>query len=259
LTRDHLVTYRWLVDAVFKALADPTRRLLLDSLRDRGGQTLTELEAGLGMTRFGVMKHLKVLEAAALVISRKEGRFKYHYLNAVPIQEVADRWIAPYAKPLARFALDLKTTLEGSYMADKPDYVLQTYIRTTQDALWEALTNPDKTQHYYYASRLKTDLKKGGAFQYYDADGGLMLDGEIVEIDPKSRIVSTFMPTWAAGAELTRVTFLVEQMGEVCRFTITHHEYAKSRSGAENGWPLIASGLKTLLETGKPMPAVPGM
>jgi DNA-binding transcriptional ArsR family regulator len=84
------------VDAVFKALSDPTRRALLDALRDRAGLTLTELEQGLGMTRFGVMKHLKVLEAASLVVTRKDGRFKRHYLNAAPIQEVADRWIAPY-------------------------------------------------------------------------------------------------------------------------------------------------------------------
>jgi DNA-binding transcriptional ArsR family regulator len=120
------------VDAVFKALADQTRRQLLDSLRDTAGQTLTELESGLGMTRFGVMKHLKVLEEAKLVTSRKEGRFKYHYLNAAPIQEVADRWIAPYQKPFTRFALDLKHQLESSVpMADKPNFVLETYIRTT--------------------------------------------------------------------------------------------------------------------------------
>ena len=140
------------MDDVFKALADPTRRQLLDTLRDRGGLTLTELEQGLGMTRFGVMKHLKVLEAANLVVTRRDGRFKYHYLNALPIQEVADRWMAPYGKPLARFALDLKHALEGpAAMADKRDYVLQTYIRTTQDALWDALTNPDsiKRQKYY--------------------------------------------------------------------------------------------------------------
>ena len=93
------------MDAVFRALGNPTRRALLDRLRDRGGQTLTELEAGLGMTRFGVTKHLDVLEDANLVVIRKSGRRKYHYLNALPIQEAADRWMARYAKP-ARFKLD---------------------------------------------------------------------------------------------------------------------------------------------------------
>ena len=139
------------MDAVFKALADPTRRLLLDSLRDRAGQTLTELESGLGMTRFGVMKHLRVLEEAKLVTTRREGRFKYHYLNASPIQEVADRWIAPYQKPFARYALNLKDQLESAApMADKPNFVLETYIRTTPQALWDAMTSPEMTEQYYY-------------------------------------------------------------------------------------------------------------
>lgn len=242
------------MDAVFKALSDPTRRALLDSLRDKAGQTLTELEQGLGMTRFGVMKHLRLLEAAGLVVTRREGRFKYHYLNAAPIQEVADRWIAPYQKPFARFALDLKASLEDpKIMADKPDYMLQTYIRATQDALWDALINPEKTRHYYYGARIVSDLKPGGVFKYVDADGGLMLDGELVEITPKSRIVSTFIPTWVENAPSTRVVFEIEPMGEICKFTITHHDYEKSKSGADNGWPLIAAGLKTLLETGKPL------
>ena len=107
------------MDAIFKALADDTRRLILDVLRDQDGQTLGELEEslaskGVEMTRFGVMKHLKVLEGASLVISRKQGRFKYHYLNVVPLQEVIDRWIEPLTqKPMARATLDLKAKLEG--------------------------------------------------------------------------------------------------------------------------------------------------
>ena len=243
-----------LVDAIFKALSDPTRRQLLDTLRDKGGLTLTELEQGLGMTRFGVMKHLRVLEEASLVVTRRDGRFKYHYLNALPIQEVADRWMAPYGKPLARFALNIKNALEDRQaMPGKPDYVLQTYIRTTQDALWDALINPDQTQLYYYKSRIKTDLKPGSPFQYFDADGGLMLDGEVVEVTPKTKIVSTFMPPWAEDAKLTRVTFEIEPAGDLCKFTLTHHNAADSNSGAETGWPLIVAGLKTLLETGKPL------
>ncbi|MEQ1901463.1 MAG: metalloregulator ArsR/SmtB family transcription factor [Devosia sp.] len=242
------------MDAVFKALGDPTRRRLLDTLRDRGGLTLTELEAGLGMTRFGVMKHLKVLEAANLVVTRRDGRFKYHYLNALPIQEVADSWMAPYGKPLARFALDLKNDLEGRRdMASKSDFVLQTYIRTTQDALWDALINPSKTAQYYYSSRIETDLKPGGPFRYRDADGSVMVDGVVVEVTPKTRIVSTFIPTWVEGSATTKVIFEIEPMGEVCKFTLTHENAAASKSGAENGWPLIAAGLKTLLETGKPL------
>jgi len=247
------------VDAVFKALADPTRRALLDSLRDKGGQTLTELEAGLGMTRFGVMKHLKVLEDANLVVTRKSGRFKHHYLNALPIQEVADRWMAPYAKPLARFALDLKNALEGARtMADKPDYVLETYIRTTPKALWDALVNPEKTQFYYYGSKVESSLQPGSAFRYRGADGTSMLDGEVIEAVPEKRLETTFIPVWVPGAPATRVVYEIEPMGEVVKLTLTHYEIEKA-GGAVEGWQLIFAGLKTYLETGKalnvPMPA----
>lgn len=99
-------------DAVFKALADPTRRFLLDLLFDRDGRTLTELESELSMTRFGVMKHLKVLEAAGLVATRKEGREKLHFLNPVPIRLVHDRWIDKYSERRVSALVDLKHTLE---------------------------------------------------------------------------------------------------------------------------------------------------
>ena len=178
------------MDAVFKALSDPTRRQLLDTLRDRGGLTLTELEQGLGMTRFGVMKHLKVLEEANLVVTRRDGRFKYHYLNALPIQEVADRWMAPYAKPLARFALNLKNALESEPpMADKPDFVVSTYIRTTPDRLWEALTNPEITRQFYYGGRVQAQLEVGGRFDYLDPKGEINLRGEVLEVDPGAETI----------------------------------------------------------------------
>jgi len=239
------------VDAIFKALSDPTRRALLDSLRDRDGQTLTELEAGLGMTRFGVMKHLGVLEEANLVVTRRSGRFKYHYLNAAPIQEVADRWIAPYAKPAARFAMDLKNILEGTVMTERPTFVLETFIKTTPDKLWEALTSGEVTPLYYFGSRLESDLKPGSPFRYYGNDG-LLLDGEVVEIEPKRKLVSTFIPQWGENIEPTRVTFDIEPMGELCKFTITHHDVDKVASaGVTTGWAQVASSLKSLLETGQ--------
>ena len=244
------------MDAVFKALSDPTRRQLLDTLRDRGGLTLTELEAGLGMTRFGVMKHLRVLEEADLVVTRRDGRFKYHYLNALPLQEVADRWMAPYAKPLARFALNIKNALESAPpMADKPDFVLATYIKTTPAELWDAIINPDKTQNYYYGGRVQPgNLKVGGRFYYLDPKGDVNLDGEIVEIDPPKKLVTTFRALWApAEAHVTRVMYEIEQLGETCKLTLTHYDAAKAMADAEIGWPLILSGLKTFLETGRPL------
>lgn len=119
LTRDLLVTYGLGVqtgdeDLVFKALADPTRRLLLDRLFERDGRTLTELEAAVpGLTRFGVMKHLAVLEQAGLVVTRKQGRHKHHYLNPVPIRLIYERWIDKYRGRRAAALLDLKDHLEG--------------------------------------------------------------------------------------------------------------------------------------------------
>jgi len=101
-------------DLVFKALADPTRRMLLDRLFTRDGRTLTELEAQLEMTRFGVMKHLKVLEGAGLVVSRKQGREKLHFLNPVPIRQIHDRWIDKYREREVSALLDLKTSLEDT-------------------------------------------------------------------------------------------------------------------------------------------------
>lgn len=241
------------MDAVFKALSDPTRRALLDALRDEGGLTLTELEKGLGMTRFGVMKHLKVLEAAALVVTRKSGRFKHHYLNAAPIQEVADRWIAPYQKPFARLALDLKSTLEAKGMADKPHFVLETYIRTTPRDLWAALVTPDISARYYFGGRVQTDLRIGGRFNYMTPEGEINLEGEIIEIVPEKKLVTTFVPKWAPDGDTTHVAYEIEQMGDICRLTLTHYDYEKSRAGVEDGWPRIMSALKTLLETGQPL------
>lgn len=101
-------------DLVFKALADPTRRLLLDRLFERDGRTLTELEAAVpGLTRFGVMKHLAVLEQAGLVVTRKQGRHKHHYLNPVPIRLIYERWIGKYRDRRTAALLDLKDHLEG--------------------------------------------------------------------------------------------------------------------------------------------------
>jgi DNA-binding transcriptional ArsR family regulator/uncharacterized protein YndB with AHSA1/START domain len=165
------------LDAVFKALNDPTRRAILDALRARDGQSLTEIESDRALSRFGVMKHLKVLEDAGLVIPRRSGRFKHHFLNAVPLQQVIDRWIDPFVqKPLARLSLDLKTRLEGNAaMTDadaKPDFMLQTFIRCSPDALWEALTRADLMALYHFAcDRVRGDAEPGATTEFLGADG----------------------------------------------------------------------------------------
>jgi|GEM_PF-1826013 len=112
LTCDYLVTYYQDMDEVFKALADPTRRALLDSLFERDGQSLSELEAGQSMSRFGVMKHLRVLEDAGLLTTRRRGREKLHFLNPVPIRQIQERWVGKYAEPWASALIALKDELE---------------------------------------------------------------------------------------------------------------------------------------------------
>ena len=137
-------------------------------------------------------------------------------------------------------------------MTERPTFVLETFIKTTPDKLWEALTSGEKTQLYYFGTRLESDLKVGSPFRYYREDEGLLLDGEVVEIQPGKKLVSTFIPQWGENIEPTRVTFDIEPMGELCKFTITHHDVDKAASaGVTTGWAQIASSLKSLLETGQ--------
>src|SRR4051812_30184297 len=126
------------MDEVFRALADPTRRSLLDELFEQDGQSLSALEERLPMTRFGVMKHLRVLEEAGLVASRRRGREKLHFLNPVPIRLVHDRWVSKYAEPWAAALSGLKSRLE-----ERVEKVFEIYIKTTPERLWEAITDSE--------------------------------------------------------------------------------------------------------------------
>jgi DNA-binding transcriptional ArsR family regulator len=160
------------MDTIFKALNDPARRALLDSLRQRDGQTLTELEEQLDMTRFGVMKHLKVLEDAHLIVTRRQGRFKHHYLNALPLQEMLDRWVAPFLQPQARALSDLKSRLERETAMGKPDFMMQTFIRCSQDALWDALTRADQMAAYHFmCNEVHGDALPGNVTRFVRPDG----------------------------------------------------------------------------------------
>lgn len=242
------------MDAIFKALNDPARRAILDALRDRDGQTLGELEARFPMSRFGVMKHLRVLEDAGLITTRKRGRFKDHYLNALPLQEVIDRWIEPLiAKPAARAVLDLKARLEGNPMDQttltKPDYVMSTFIRCSRDALWEALRSPEAVPHYHFiAARSESD---GTTMRHFFADGRPMLTSTLIEAEPKSRMVTTFEPKWMPDAQPSRVVYLIEEEDGHCKLTIEHYDLKQGAEGVGDGWARWTSGLKTWLETGQ--------
>lgn len=247
------------MDLVFKALSDETRRQLLDMLRERDGQTLTELEGALGMTRFGVMKHLKTLEAATLVLTRKEGRFKHHYLNAAPLQLLVDRWIEPLTQqPVARAILDLKANLErrtdmATMTETRPDFMIETFIRTTPERLWEALTDPALITRYHFAhAALHGRFAVGEPYEYKFADGGMMLSGEIIAAEPPFRLEMSFLPGWlGADAATSRHVYEIEAVGELTRLIVRHYDLPESQDGVREGWGKIVASLKSFLETGE--------
>jgi uncharacterized protein YndB with AHSA1/START domain len=239
------------MDEVFRALADPTRRSLLDELFRQDGQTLSELEARFSMTRFGVMKHLRVLEEAGLVVARRRGREKLHFLNPVPIRLVHDRWVSKYAEPWVAGLSDLKTRLERPM-----EKVYEIYIKTTPERLWEAITDPDIRARYNFGAGVRSDWTPGSRIEMGASKAnGLLGEGEILEVDPPRRLVHTMVALWGDDVKqegASRVTWEIEPVGDSCRLTLTHDQL---REGANEqlygGWPMILSGLKTWLETGE--------
>jgi uncharacterized protein YndB with AHSA1/START domain/DNA-binding transcriptional ArsR family regulator len=240
------------MDDVFRALADPTRRSLLDELFREDGQTLTALEQRLPMSRFGVMKHLRVLEEAGLVVTRKRGREKLHFLNPVPIRLVHDRWVSKYAEPWVETLSDLKHRLEDRTM----EKVFEIYIKTTPERLWQAITDPDLRSKYTFGMRVESDWTPGSKFQgVHPQAPGPLTAGENLEVDPPRRLVQSFNALWSDEVRdegASRVTWEIEPIEDSCRLTVTHDQL---REGANDqifgGWPMILSGLKTLLETGE--------
>ena len=261
------------MDEVFRALADPSRRRLLDSLHGQAGQTLRELCADLDMTRQAVSKHLAVLEEANLVTTVRRGREKLHYLNAAPISDIAGRWISRYHAHRAEALADLKKALEETPM-DKPEFVYTTYISTTPERLWQALTDPAFTQRYW-GTALHSDWAPG-ALMTWEEKGATVADAEqvVLEAEPYRRLSytwHTFTPEWAqaqgipedlraklAGEPRTKVTFDIEQSGQLVKLTVIHDGFAPGSpllQMVSGGWPAVISSLKTLLETGDALPA----
>jgi uncharacterized protein YndB with AHSA1/START domain len=260
------------MDDIFKALADPSRRQLLDSLNSRNGQTLRELCAGLDMARQSVSKHLAVLEAANLVTTVRRGREKLHYLNAAPISEIGERWITRYERERVRALTDLKRALEETTV-DKPSFVYATYIRTTPEQLWRALTDPAFTRRYWGAT-FQTDWNPGSTMRW-DLFGVTIDDPEqvVLESEPPRRLSYSWhtpTPELLDLLELTeetrerltaerrsKVTFDIEPLGELVKLTVVHDGFEPGSlmaSLVSQGWPGILSNLKTLLETGETLP-----
>jgi uncharacterized protein YndB with AHSA1/START domain len=238
------------MDLVFRALADPTRRSLLDELYKEDGQTLTALEERLPMTRFGVMKHLKVLEEASLVVSRRRGREKLHFLNPIPIRLVHDRWVSKYAEPWAAGLTGLKRQLEEKSM----EKVFEIYIKATPERLWEAITNSEMRSKYNFGVGVESDWTNGSSYSARHPSGVDIGAGENLEVDPPRRLVQSFNALWSddvKAAGTSRVTWEIEPVGDSCRLVVTHDELPEGvNDEIYGGWPQILSGLKTLLETG---------
>ena len=239
------------MDAVFRALADPTRRSLLDRLYEEDGQSLTALEGRLPMTRIGVMKHLRVLEGAGLVTTKRRGREKLHFLNPVPIRLVHDRWVSKYAEPWAAALTGLKRELE-----EQMEKVFEIYNKTTPERLWEAITDPELRARYSFGVRVESDWAEGSRYESVHPNGPVSIaEGENLEVDPPRRLVQSFTALWSDEVKdegTSRVTWEIEPVADSCRLTVTHDQL---REGANDelygGWPMILSGLKTLLETGE--------
>jgi uncharacterized protein YndB with AHSA1/START domain/DNA-binding transcriptional ArsR family regulator len=263
------------MDDAFRALADPSRRLLLDSLNERNGQTLRELCSGLDMARQSVSKHLAVLEAASLVTTVRRGREKLHYLNPAPINEISERWINRYDRASVDALADLKRALEDTDM-DKPSFVYTTYIKTTAERLWQALTDPAFTRRYWGAT-FDSDWRSGSPMTW-NVHGLTIADPAqvVLESEPYRRLAyswHTFTPELAESLQLTdeareriaaeprsRVTFDIEPLGELVKLTVVHDGFEPGSvvaSMVTQGWPGILSSLKTMLETGDTLPASP--
>lgn len=250
-------------DVVFRALADPSRRRILDLLKARPGSTVGELGERFAFSRFAVMKHLRILEEVGLVVPRREGKTKRLYLNAVPIQTIYDRWISKYSALWATRLTSLKYSLEEERTAMPTETQVQhvhvVYIRTTPEKLWEALTRPELTRQYYYNTEIRSTFVPGADLEYLrqEKDGTVrtVVAGKVLEVEPNRRLVHTFVFPQVSD-EPTRVTYELEPVGEAVRLTMVHEGFdgeTETYRMVRSGWAPIFDGLKTLLETGVPL------
>ncbi|WP_258061130.1 metalloregulator ArsR/SmtB family transcription factor [Arthrobacter sp. 4R501] len=254
------------MDSVFKAMADPTRRLLLDRLREHNGQSLRELCERLDMKRQSATQHMDILEEANLVIVVRRGRERLHYLNPTPIQEIEQRWIAEFDKPRLRTMNAIRNQAEESAMSTEPvpvpTYLYVTYIRANAEQVWQALTDADVTAQYWAHANV-SDWQPGSAWEHQRIDGSGIVDvaGRVITVEPPTRLVITFddAPDDESPREPSVVTFLVEPHEDIVRLTVTHENLPNREmlNGISHGWPAVLANLKSLLETGEVLPQAP--
>lgn len=241
------------MDLVFRALADPTRRALLDALFAEDGQSLGTLTAQFEMTRIGVAKHLSLLEDAGLVVTKRQGREKLHFLNPVGIRLIHDRWVSKYTEPWAAGLIGLRDELEAPSMGTTK--VFEIYIRTTPEKLWHAITDPEVRRRFHFGNTITSQWVDGSDYTVtHHAVDGPLVDGENLTVDPPRLLVQSFRAHWdddAEAAGTSRVTWQIEQVGDSCRLVVTHDQLPDDVVEAiHGGWPMVLSGLKTWLETG---------
>jgi uncharacterized protein YndB with AHSA1/START domain/DNA-binding transcriptional ArsR family regulator len=249
------------LDKVFKALADPTRRRLLDSLRRDDGQTLGRLCAQFDMARQSATQHLAVLEEANLISTVRRGREKLHYLNPVPIHAIRQRWIAPFDEPRLRVLDAVKRHAEEPLMPTQPDYVYVTYIHSTPERVWHALTDADLTADFW-GHRNVSDWQPGSVWQHQRTDGSGVADvaGKVLAAEPPAKLVITFAdPADPEAADASTVTLLIEPYHDIVRLTVTHEGLVTpaDTEAVAAGWPAVFANLKSLLETGHTLPQAP--
>jgi uncharacterized protein YndB with AHSA1/START domain/DNA-binding transcriptional ArsR family regulator len=248
-------------DPVFRALADRTRRSLLDRLRERNGRTLGELCQPLEMARQSATQHLDVLEGANLITTVRQGREKLHYLNPVPLWDIQERWIDRFEVPRVRALRAIKRRTEEGAMADRPYYVYVTYIESSPERVWQALTDAELTARYWGHSNV-SDWTPGASFEHVRVDGSGVADvvGKVLESLPPRRLSVTFdSPGAPARDGPSRVTFDIEPFHEIVRLTVTHENLADDEAldAISTGWPAVCANLKSLLETGRVLSSAP--
>ena len=192
-----------------------------------------------------------MLEEAGLVVTRRRGREKLHFLNPVPIRLLHDRWVSKYTQPWANALTTLKHDLEE----DQMEKVFEIYIKTTPERLWEAITSDEQRRRYWFGLGVDSDWTTGSSYAgVHPAAPAPIHAGENLEVDPPRRLVQSFNALWSDAAKAqgtSRVTWEIEPVGDSCKLTVIHDQLAADAlEEVYGGWPQILSGLKTLLETG---------
>jgi uncharacterized protein YndB with AHSA1/START domain/DNA-binding transcriptional ArsR family regulator len=249
-------------DRVFRALADPNRRRMLELLHEHPGMHASALAKRFAFTRIAALKHLRVLEGGGLVTRRREGKCVALYAQHAPLAAALERRLAACAPGWEQRLRGLKQSLEeGPEMADRPRHVYIVYIRTTPAKLWDAITRPEMTRCFFFGTDVKSTFAAGSPIEYVLKDPGgrtiVPVTGEVIECDPPRRLVHTFR-FGKLGDAPTRVTYEIEPAGDgVVRLTLTHDGFegeTPTWKEVGGGWPRVVSSLKSLLETGTPLP-----